>query len=203
MSPAYASHVAAAHECKAFGIPPSESEEVYIGGADDSSDDEITKSRATHMNIAVQLFGNILPRPQSVVATTGSSTAPLPAPAPPAPRPTHSHRTCRTSPTSSCLSCTAVSAPALGSGDCTWDLPEQIEVRRCMGGKVSMSKSTMNSVVDELNMFASKVARVSLEECISRGQMFKPDVQGMYYVLDNYDLNNSSYELLPSESKLC
>ncbi|KAF8638846.1 hypothetical protein AX17_001904 [Amanita inopinata Kibby_2008] len=63
-------------------------------GDDDSSDDDIAKSRATRTNIAEQLFGSMLPRPASgaaVSAPTSSPASPMPtnsaAPPPPPPAP--------------------------------------------------------------------------------------------------------------------
>jgi len=57
---------------------------------DDSSDDEIARSRATRANIAQQLFGSMLPTPTSPAVESSrvvspSSPAPGPPPPPPAP----------------------------------------------------------------------------------------------------------------------
>ncbi|KIL68468.1 hypothetical protein M378DRAFT_184914 [Amanita muscaria Koide BX008] len=61
---------------------------------DDSSDDEIVKSRATRANIAEQLFGSMLPRPTSAAAnspvtspTSVAASIPPPPPPPSAPAP--------------------------------------------------------------------------------------------------------------------
>ncbi|KAK0492066.1 hypothetical protein EDD18DRAFT_1080080 [Armillaria luteobubalina] len=61
---------------------------------DDSSDDEITKSRSARNDIASKLFGSLLPRPQSTPASSPSSPAPdrgvvtsPPPPPPPGPPP--------------------------------------------------------------------------------------------------------------------
>ncbi|PFH53549.1 hypothetical protein AMATHDRAFT_73354 [Amanita thiersii Skay4041] len=59
-------------------------DEIKENEADeDSSDDEIVKSRATRANIAQQLFGSMLPRPTSGAGTSGST--PVSSPATPAP----------------------------------------------------------------------------------------------------------------------
>ncbi|KAF8626353.1 hypothetical protein AX15_005009 [Amanita polypyramis BW_CC] len=52
-----------------------------IESDDDSSDDEIVKSRATRANIAQQLFGSMLPRPASGAAGSPATSPASPAPA--------------------------------------------------------------------------------------------------------------------------
>lgn len=55
---------------------------------DDSSDDEIARSRATRANIAQQLFGSMLPTPTSPAVESSPVAAPTsPAPGPPPPPP--------------------------------------------------------------------------------------------------------------------
>ena len=63
-------------------------DEIKENSDSDSSDDEITQSRAARANIAQQLFGNILPRPTSAAAAAPSPPSlALPSPASPSPAP--------------------------------------------------------------------------------------------------------------------
>ena len=82
-----------------YNIAPSSSidddwDEVKENESDeDSSDDEIARSRATRANIAQQLFGSILPTPTSGASAGSTVTSPrspgpdLPLPPPPPPPP--------------------------------------------------------------------------------------------------------------------